>query len=158
MVIEKERLEYGALLAEIIAALGVIISVVYLAIQVGGSTNELRAQTHYNTNIMMNRALELLVGDESLAKIVINGSNDPKVLSAPEWERYTYYHLMAFNAWEYSYYLNESDSIPSELWSGLDARMRNQVDTRPGLQKFWAESQLAYAEPFHTYLGSLFRK
>ena len=157
MVIAKERIEYSALVAEIVAALGVIISVVYLAIQVGDSNNELRAQTHYNANIMVNRTLELLVSDEGLAEIVTKAAESKSGLSKAEWERFTQYELMIFNGWEYSYYLNESSSIPPQLWIGQDSYMNEQVRTRPGLKTFWDEYQHAYAEPFRSYVESQFQ-
>jgi hypothetical protein len=66
----KETIEYLALVAEIIAAAGVIISVIYLALQVNDSNIEMRAQTHYNALTLAQRPLEMLVERPELGELV----------------------------------------------------------------------------------------
>jgi hypothetical protein len=75
-MIAKERIEYLALRAEIVAALGVVISVAYLAVQIGGSTTELRSQTHFNPLELAQRSIETLVADPEFADLVSTGVID----------------------------------------------------------------------------------
>ena len=48
MQAKKERIETAALVAEIVGAIAVVISVIYLAAQIAESNKELRSQTHFN--------------------------------------------------------------------------------------------------------------
>jgi hypothetical protein len=126
----KDKLETWALIAEIVAALGVIVSVIYLAVQIGEGTATLRAQTHHNLLSMANASFEHALADEKLAEIVAKGLAKPDSLSEAEWYRFSLYQLLAFNAWEYGYY--------------------------PGLRRFWKEYHHAFAEPFHSYVNARF--
>ena len=73
MAIHKDRIEYIALLAEIIGALGVIISVIYLALQVGDGNKELRAQNHHDSLSLAQRPMEMLITDKEIAGIYLAG-------------------------------------------------------------------------------------
>ncbi len=46
MVFSKEKIEYASYVAEIIAAIAVVISLVYVAIQISDNTRELKSQSH----------------------------------------------------------------------------------------------------------------
>ena len=46
--IPKTTLEYWALIAEIAGAIAVVMSVIYLGVQVRASTKVLRSQAHFN--------------------------------------------------------------------------------------------------------------
>jgi hypothetical protein len=152
----KNKLEIWALIAEIVAAVGVIVSVIYLAVEIGEGTATLRAQTHHNLLSMANASFEHALEDEKLAEIVARGMAEPDSLSEAEWYRFSLYQLLAFNAWEYGYYLNAARSTPPELWEGLDAYYRELVESRSGLRRFWKEYHHAFAEPFHSYVNARF--
>ena len=156
MLIPKENLEYWALIAEVVGSIGVIASVIYLGVQVGGSTNELQAQTHYNAISIANRQFELLMVNAELANIVTVGSDDPEKLSRAERERFTSYHLASFAAWEHTYYLNKPGSVVRPFWEGHDEYMKVMVKTKPGLRKFWVEYRHGYAEPFRGHVDAAF--
>jgi len=150
------RLQQTALIAEITAALGVILSVIYLAVQVGGSTNALRAQTHHNLLSQANEPILLSINNPELAEIIRLGEADPGQLSESEWSRFAEYQLIAINSWEYGYYLNRDGSAPPELWEGLNAYYANIAANRPGLKRFWGEMSFVYAEPFNSYADQYF--
>ncbi len=46
--IQKTTLEYWALIAEITGAIAVVLSVIYLGLQIRANTKVLRSQAHYN--------------------------------------------------------------------------------------------------------------
>jgi hypothetical protein len=155
MSITKEKLEIWAHIAEIVAAIGVIVSVLYLAAEISEGTATLKAQTHFNVLTASNEPLSQILSDESLAKIVVAGQRDPDALSDTDWYRFSIYNFLAFNVWEYTYYLDQSGSTPHELWIGLDAYMRDNLLSWPGIRRFWEESESAYAEPFHGYVEAV---
>jgi len=102
MPINKERLDYVATVAEIVAAVGVMISVIYLAIQIDGSNKELRAQSFNDALSNIHEPLELLVQDAELSEIVRKGNLDPDLLTDAEWYRFLRWHLLRFDAYEYT--------------------------------------------------------
>jgi hypothetical protein len=156
MRISKERLEYYALCAEIIGAAAVILSVIYLAIQINENTTELQNQGYYNALMMAQRPLEIEVASPELSALVVRGYADPELLSPAEWERFSKHQFIFFNGWEYLYYSDQTESIPKNLWIGADAYFRGLIQTHHGLRRFWSEFQEAYAEPFNAYVDAVY--
>ena len=152
MASRKERIEVAALVAEIIGAVAVVISVAYLAVQVSEGNKELRSQSHYNALSLGQRPFEIELENAELARIIRIGYDRPDELSEDEWYRFTQYQVMAFNAWEYYFYERDKAAIPEQLWIGANAYYVENASTKPGLWKFWTEYQHIYAEPFHSYV------
>ena len=138
-------------LGEFVGGLAVLVTLIYLAVQIGGSKRALKTQTHHNLLAMAQRPLELMIADPELADIVNRGHDDPEALNPAEWSRYSNYTLIVINAWEYGYYLNRDGSTPPELWEGADGYFRQLAATKPGWRRFWRENHHAFAEPFHSY-------
>jgi hypothetical protein len=124
--------------------------------QIRDNTKVLRTQAHYNALLLAQRPFEMLIENESLAKIVNVGYATPEALSDDDWVRCGYYFFMQFNSWEYLYYQNRDGSIPKELWVGADAYFKGLVESKPGLTRFWSEFQESFDEPFRSYVAQEF--
>ena len=148
----KEGIEVAALVAEIVGAVAVVISVAYLAAQVSEGNKELRSQSHYNALSLGQRPFEIELENAELAAIISVGYENPEELTSEQWYRFSQYQIMAFNAWEYYYYEHKKDAIPEQLWVGANAYYVQNVSTKPGLWKYWSEYEHIYAEPFHSYV------
>jgi len=133
------------------AAVAVVVSVIYLAKQMGDNTKLLRSQSHFNALELGQRPIQLMVENESLASDVIQCSANPESVTAATWERCRNFYFMQFNSWEYFYYQNSDGSIPPELWSGADEYFKELLKTKPGYARFWSEMQGGFAEPFKSY-------
>ncbi len=152
----KERLEIAGLVAEVTAAIGVIISVIYLAVQVSHNTEALYSQTHFNLLDMSQDALVVAMSNPELNSIVVRGRDDPANLDEEEWNRFLNSQLLEINSWEYAYYLNEDGTIPPQVWEGYNAYYIGFARNEPGVKRFWEEFGFAYAEPFHSYADQYF--
>jgi hypothetical protein len=155
MATNKERIEFAALVAEIVGAIAVVISVVYLAFQIAESNKELKSQTHFNALTLGQRPIEIELENAELASIINRGYVEPDQLSDDEWYRFTQYQLIAINAWEYYFYENSKGTLPRELWIGANAYYETHIMTKPGLRRYWSEFQHIYAEPFHSYVQEI---
>jgi hypothetical protein len=155
MRIAKEQIEYWALLAEVIGAIGVIVSVIYLAIQVGESTEEMQAQTHYNALRLAQLSVEMQIVDPGLGELVTRGSRSTDGLTTTEWDRLAGYYFLAFNAWEYSYLLSKSETVSPELWQAHDGYMRSEIPRKPTMIIFWTEYQSSYSDIFRGYVDEI---
>jgi hypothetical protein len=147
-----KRLGNAAMFAEIISAIAVVITVVYLTIQIKDNTRALKSQGHYNALSIAQSPIVMTVVDQDLATIVLKGYIKPDSLSSVEQMRFYDYLFLSFNGWEYLYYANESESIPSSLWVGADAYYGDLIKTNPGIKVFWQEYKHAFAEPFLSYV------
>ena len=151
VVFKKPKLETLARVAEMAAAVAVVVSVIYLGKQIGDNTKLLRSQSHFNAISLGQRPLELLVDNESLASDIIQCDASPDSVAAVILERCRAFYFMQFNSWEYFYYQNIDGSIPPQLWTGADGYFKTLVKTKPVYAHFWSEMQGGFAEPFKSY-------
>ena len=126
--------------------------------QMRESTKLLRSQAHYNALMLHERPEEMVIGIDGLARIVLDGLATPEALSDVAWFRFSNHMFLGFNAWEYTYYQHLDDSIPKELWGGIDVFYRDLVQTKPGCARFWSENQTSFDEPFRSYVTAEFAK
>jgi hypothetical protein len=145
-------------ITEITSVIAVVLSVLYLGLQIRDNTKVLRSQAHYNALSLAQRPMEMMIENDGLATIVNTGYKTPDALSADDWARFGNYAFIGFNAWEYLYYQNGDRSIPRELWVGADAYFKGLVATNPGLTRFWSEFQASFDEPFRSYVAEEFAK
>ena len=158
MALSKERVEYYALIAEIVGGFGVIISVIYLAVQVGDGNNELKAQNHSNALALAQKPMEMLIADKELAQLKVVARTNRSDLSEADKERLEHYDFLLFNSWEFSYYQNQEDNIPPDLWFGHDGWMRGEVKSDPSFEVSWRLVEHAFGIPFREYVNELFRQ
>jgi hypothetical protein len=154
-MLRKPQLEVVARITEMVAAVAVVVSVIYLARQISDNTKLLRSQSHYNALMLGQRPMEFVIGNESMGAAVVQCDQSPDRVAAATWERCSNYYFMQFNAWEYFYYEHRDEAFPQEIWVGADAYYRKLLNERPGYVRFWSEMKLGFDEPFRSYAGSL---
>ena len=150
------KLERWAFIAEIAGAFAVVMSVVYLAVQVSDNNRLLRSQAHYNALSLGQRPFELMLENENLSKLIFSCNHDAVSVDPIDWERCSNYYFMQFNSWEYFYYQYADGSIPAQLWRGADAYFKQEVLTNSGFARYWSEGQIAFDEPFRSYVMAEF--
>jgi len=146
-----------AIVAEIGASIGVMVSVIYLGMQIQGSNRQLRAQSYNDTLEILHKPLELIVQQQDLADIVLRGETDPESLSQAEWQRYSYLLVLRYNAYEHAYYAFKDGEIREELWKGVESGLAGNLAANRGFRKFWAQKGSTFAEPFHGFVESKLR-
>ena len=152
----KISLQGLAHIGEFIGGIAIIISLVYLAMQVSDSNRLLRSQAHYNALTLAQGPGAMMIQNPELSTLIVRCQAGDDDLSPAVLARCNHYALMEINGWEYLYYQHLDNSIPSQLWLGSDAYYRNEIQTKAGYAKFWKDYHIAYAEPFHSYVVTVF--
>lgn len=155
-VSSSTKLERWALFAEIAGAIAVVLSVAYLALQVSDNNRLLRSQAHYNALELTQRPLEIMLESENLADVMVRCESDPGAVDQTSWARCSNYYFMQFNGWEYLYYQHDDESIPVQLWHGADAYFKQNIRENLGFSRFWSQWQIAFDEPFRSYVTAEF--
>lgn len=153
---KKRNMNLLALWSQLISTLAVIITVIYLTIQISDNTAALLNQSHYNALSIGQNPIVMMVDNAELAAIVEKGYRDPGLLTRVERLRFYDHQFLSFNGWEYLFYANTDESIPESLWIGADGYFGDLVHSKPGLKKFWTEYRHAFAEPFRSYVEEIF--
>ena len=133
------NLERIALIAEILGGCAVVVSVIYLAVQISDNNRLLRSQSHYNALEVLQRPFEVMLENADLADIIHECNGDPRGVSEVVWSRCTNYIFMQANGWEYTYYQNQADALPPSLWPGVEGYFSQEARSRPSWVRFWEE-------------------
>ena len=72
-------------ITEITGVIAVVVSVLYLGLQIRDNTKVLRSQAHYNALSLAQRPMEMMIENESLANVVNRSYSDPDAISADDW-------------------------------------------------------------------------
>ena len=151
------QLERAALIAEVIGGLAVVVSVIYLAIQISDNNRLLRSQSHYNALEVLQRPFEVMLERDDLAEHLDSCSSDPYGVSDVVWSRCVNYIFMQANGWEYIYYQNLDEAVLATIFVGADGYMADQARNNPSWARFWAETIDGFGEPFRAYTDERIR-
>lgn len=151
----KSRLETTALIAEVIAAIAVVLSVVYLALQISANNKLLKSQTYHNFLTIGHPPQQMVASDPEFAALIIECDTEPYSVSPIKWRRCETYYQMSMDIWEYLYYQNEDGIITSEFWDGTDQYFAKITVARAGYQRFWREWFEIYKDPFGAHASNI---
>lgn len=151
------NLESLANLGEIVGAVAVVVSLIYLAIQVRQNT---RAQQTENFSRALDRVAAMqsaLSQDSETAVVVSKGVSDPQTLTPTQRIQFTWAMYELFGAFEFMFLASKDDSIPDEIWDRWSAAVAWWL-TFPGVQTWWDARPIPFGESFTTYVASLLAK
>ena len=93
-------------IADILAAVGVLISLLYLGIQVADNNKFLRSQAHYNALELNINPMVAVISDDELAELLVSCDRGIANLTEGQIRQCDFYYFVLFNTWEYIYYQN----------------------------------------------------
>ena len=123
-------------IAELLGALGVIVSLVYLATQVRSNTAAIRAGTSQDVTNRASEISQSISLDPSATEIIYVGLRDPDALSAEQRRQFGGILLAIFRAYENVEYQFRGGFLDQGEWSGLSSNLRSTA-TQPGFVTWW---------------------
>ena len=130
------NLETLANIGEFVGALGVIISVIYLAVQVRKQTEESRLAATRELADQYQSCLAACVEDPSLSEVWLKGIKDFRALSDPERLRLSLQFQRLFRNLEQQFLHRRRVSVDSSYFESID-RSFTEALTFPGMLEWW---------------------
>ena len=133
---------------EMTGALAVVVSVIYLALQIRNSTRASVVNVVQNTIDAFSELDRLVASTPDLAHIILRGRALLSNLSPEELLRFESYYSMAFGILE-SWYTGSGRgrSFPKEQIEVTETILRNQM-RHPGVRERWEQSRDEYPKGF----------
>ena len=131
-------LKKAALLAEIIGGVGIVVSILYLALEVSENTKNTQISNHLALIEQNSEFRYLRMANPELVEIALKGSANAASLSAVDQSRFLAYALQAFDIWETAFLMNESDVLPTGTWEAWNSSWCNSLKA-PGFRALWDE-------------------
>jgi hypothetical protein len=151
------ELQDFANLGEFVSGVVVILSLVYLAIQVRQNTASIRTENFARALDRISAMQSLLSQNGELARLQARGVRDPSSLTPEERLQLTWWLSEAFGAFEFMFHQSRSGALPDEVWNRWAATVGWWVSF-PGVQAWWHSIPFPFSESFSSFVDGLIRE
>lgn len=143
-----------AAIAELLAALGVIVSLVYLAGQVRGSLNQARQAAIQSLVNQMNNVWTRIAGDRSYADIWVRGSGGVANLEdEADGVRFSAFLLSIFRPYEELFYYHNDGVVDDWTWESIASQCHALMGT-PGFLDWWSMRRSWFSVSFQEHIDT----
>ena len=147
-----------AAVAELLAALGVIGSLVYLAGQVRGSLNQARQAAIQSLVNQMNNVWTRLSADQDQADIWVRGSKGVAALAdEKEGVRFSAFLLSIFRPYEELFYYRRDGLVDDWTWQSIGSQCQALMGT-PGFKDWWEMRGSWFSKEFREHIQKTLEK
>ncbi len=147
-------LEQWANLAEIVAAVAVVPSLVYLAVQVRQGNAQSRATARYAFIESMADINMTIAQDKAAASVWRRGLEAPETLDPDEQMQLWMFIGQYCNAWVVMYHLHLDGLLPQKQWTLVQTDIVSILSSAGG-RMFWNEAVNAFENDFVTFVDQL---
>ena len=139
--------------SDFLAALAVIVTLGYLAVQIRQNTSTLKSTATQGAHDQTAALYDLLASDSELSEIFVRGLEAPDTLDESETARFFSLLMSATFKMQNWYMQTESGAIEGELLTSWMKVIR-QLSALPGWQEFWRQRGQIFAPTFVAHLQS----
>ena len=141
-------------LAELVGALGVIVSLLYLATQIRVQNRESRVSASRELSSSFNDFLGDMARDSVLAEIFIRGLRDMGSLDEVELMQFSSHMNRVFRVFESMHLQNLEGRLDSSVWRGV-ANILKDYSSQKGFRDWWSTRRHWYSNDFQIYVDPL---
>jgi hypothetical protein len=145
------------LFGELVAAIAVVISVIFVAVEIRQNS---KAQVQATTQAAVSDyvgSLELMASNREFACMYTRAVQDFDALDAAERLRFSAYYMSTYYQLQEMHRLAEEGAIDADTWSGFHGLL--QETTRyPGVRQWFALRRTWFSERFQAYVDDLMRQ
>ena len=138
-------------IGELVGAIGVIISLVYLALQIRTNTEAERTSTYQSIVSDFGALNNTMASTPELSYLFVQAMEDYHQLSSDEKARISQLFFQCFRFFENMFYQQRKGYLDDEVWIGWKRLMLTYY-ARPGFQTWWEHRRDVFSEPFTVFL------
>lgn len=141
-------------LGEMIGAGAVVVSLIYLAIQIRGQNFETRVAGMHAVSEGFRDSIGSLAEHPHVAHVWIKSNVDPGSLTDEELVHMFAVAQRNFRVWEEAFGLHRSGRLDKDIWEGITNQYASFLSHR-GFSHVWAYRRQFYNERFRKYVDNL---
>jgi len=138
---------------EIIGAFAVVISLVYLAVQIRRQSKESRAAAMHEIAVGFRESIASFSSSE-LAELFVKAKADVELLTEKEKFQLITSFARALRLWEEAYLVHEKGRLEEDLWVPIVDQLSALMD-HAGVKYVWKMRKEFYNERFRTFVDEL---
>ncbi len=139
---------------EFLGAIAVLISLIYLALQIRHNTMTVRAVTSAAVSESLARVTEVVGADPQTARVYTLGLAGDSTLSPEESFQFNYLFATYMRRVENAYYQQLRGFVDSEHWQTTD-RILSLAMELPGARRKWEGARSVYSDQFVAYVDRI---
>jgi len=139
--------------AEILAAIGVIVSLIYLGQQIRSQTLETRLAFASELVNQLNLIYSDLSTDAQLSELWVKGLQEFGALSPPERARFSAFAGRLLRIVEAVFHQYRCGRIDDTVWKGIDASVKD-LCLYPGMRDWWGSRAHWFSGEFNEHMKS----
>jgi len=147
--------ELGSL-GEFISGIAVVVTLVYLAIQIRHNTRAVRSSMHQDMVESTLRIAESVSDNADVGRIVLRADEDYDALTAVERIRFEAYAERVFSNFESVFYSYRNSMIEQDLWESWESSYLDDI-SRNSLRRFWHELHPLHLSDFMDFIDAFYR-
>jgi hypothetical protein len=138
-------------IGEFVAAIGVIVSLIYLAVQIRQNTRTVRAAAFQQVVDSLADFTSSLSRDRELIEIVIKGNADFDSLDEVERTRFDFAFISFFRRAENVVVQTEYGTLSADTWTGFRETLKSSLRA-PGLFEWWSHRRQRFHPSFQKFM------
>lgn len=147
-------LEQASLVAQIVSAIAVIASLIFVGVQLRQATAAIRGSSSEAHAALYTELVDSIVDNADFARIWTIGLNDPMALGDDEWVRFVAYSSALFRQYETSRVQWQKGRLDNEHWHTIE-KQAISFGHLPGLKAAWKVRRHWYSADFRAWFEGL---
>ena len=143
-------------LGEFISGLAVVVTLVYLAVQIRHNTRAVRSSMHQDMIESTLRIAESVSDTDDLGRIVLHADDDYDELTEVERIRFDAYAERVFNNFESVFYSYRNSMIEEDLWESWESSYLTDI-SRASMRRYWQEERPQHLRDFMDFVEEFYR-
>ena len=148
------KLSEAANWAEIVSAVGLIVSLIYVGIQVTDNTSAMRSEMASNASTEFIDWYSHLSGDPELMDVWLRGVTDPETLDEQESLRFVFLVHIIMLQFQNNYYLVEEGTLDEKMLFAINNTLATIRGT-PGFDMYWSLRRELFNPEYRTFVEQL---
>ena len=150
----RQMLSQISAIADLLAATGVIASLIFVGLEIRHNTIISRAAT-LQQNAAYWQAFFAMAGDPKYGKSFAKGAAAREELSGDEFGQFFFMCRAIFMGCENQHYQYRKRMIDEDEYEGYTATIREQIVSQPGVRAMWSVVRHTYGAQFQSFLDKL---
>ena len=149
----KRSLNEYALVAEIVGAIAVVVSLIYVGASVNQNTDAILVANHHAL-VTMDQDTNAWLRDSEFAAIFEIAIGNVSDLSPVQSRQFRAFLADKFNAWEFAFLTHSSGMMEDDIWDGWDGYYRQELRQKAH-QWYWSLGREGFSPVFREYVDSI---
>lgn len=140
-------------ISELIGAVAVVVTLIYLAVQIRQNTRAIRLDTGHAITEEFRGMFALMAEHKELADLVHKAAADPSAITGVDKVRYYGLNGNFIRALENAYIQWSEGALDMRHWEGMK-RMLSDYARLPGFQEFWRDRKHWFSDDFQQFMDT----